>query len=218
MATVFPGGLSELAFVEAYWRSALRKPQMAADAALRQLVFAEAGDRAILTGLIGQELTEACRRLTAVWGALSDRTHSVAATLLKPLPGVEEWVAMIQRAATLRPDQVLWDLNLDQSAMDAARMLRAQPDLAELTEMVAAAASGGAMLLIPGIGGGGRNIPTECWFAGPGRDGEPIAASFGAEETDAANLADLTADLCSIARGFLGAYLGARKSAGWRGE
>ena len=58
MTSQFPGGLSELEFVDAYARSALRKPQMAADAALRALVFSESGDRAVLTGLIGQELAE----------------------------------------------------------------------------------------------------------------------------------------------------------------
>lgn len=69
--STFPGGLSELEFVEAYARSAVRKPQMAADAALSRLVFAEAGDRAILAGLMGQELAEACRRLVAVHAALA---------------------------------------------------------------------------------------------------------------------------------------------------
>jgi hypothetical protein len=47
--------MSELGFVEAYAKAAVRKPQMAADAALRALVFSESGDRAILAGLIAQE-------------------------------------------------------------------------------------------------------------------------------------------------------------------
>jgi hypothetical protein len=37
---------------------------------------------------------------------------------------------------------------------------------------------------------------------------------LGALEQDAAALADLTADLSAIARGFLGAYLDARRIAG----
>ena len=65
----YPGELNELDFVEAYARSALRKPEMAADAALRSLVFAEAGDRAILVGLIAQELGEVSRG-SAHWQAL----------------------------------------------------------------------------------------------------------------------------------------------------
>jgi hypothetical protein len=212
----FPGGLSELEFVESYWRSALKKPQMAADSALRSLVFAEAGDRAVLTGLIAQELAEACRRLVAVHGALADRRYSVARSLLRPLPGVAEWKAFIQQAATFTPDQMLRELSLDESALGHATNLRAQPDLAGLTGLVAAAEAGNPMLLFPAVGP--RNVPSECWFAGVDNEGEPFAASFGVEEQDAANLADLTADLCSIARGFLGAYLGSRRTAGWRGE
>ncbi len=213
-ANPFPGGLSELEFVESYWRSALKKPQMAADSTLRSLVFAEAGDRAILTGLIAQELAEACRRLVAVSAALADRRISVARSLLQPLPGVTEWTAFIQQAATFTPEQMLRELSLDSSAMPHATSLRAQSDLAALSGLVAAAEAGNPMLLLPP--GGNRNVPSECWFAGIGHDGEPFAASFGVEEQDAANLADLTADLSSIARGFLATYLSARQAAGWR--
>ncbi|MFN0145694.1 MAG: hypothetical protein ACKVT1_04230 [Dehalococcoidia bacterium] len=211
----YPGGLAELDFVDAYWRSALKKPQMAADAALRQLVFAEAGDRAILTGLIGQELADACRRLVAVHRALSDRRYSIARSLLMPLPGVAEWKAFVEQAAAFTPVQMLRELNLDMAAIGYAETLRSQPDLAGLTGLVASAETGNAMLLVPGLGR--RNIATECWLAGLDANGEPTAASFGFEESDAANLADLTADLSSIARGFLGSYLETRRTAGWRG-
>ena len=216
MTLTYPGGLSELDFVDSYWRSALRKPQMAADAALRQLVFAGAGDRAILTGLIGQELAEACRRLVAVHRALGDRRYSIARSLLMPLPGAGEWAAFIHQAATITPVQMLRELNLDMSAVGYAETLRSQTDLAGLTGLVASAETGNAMLLVPGLGL--RNIPTECWLAGLDASGQPTAASFGFEEGDAANLADLTADLSSIARGFLGSYLEARRTAGWRGQ
>jgi len=211
--TSFPGGLSELEFVEAYARSAVRKPQMAADAALSRLVFAEAGDRAILAGLIGQELAEACRRLVAVHAALSDRTYSIARSLLQPLPGVEEWKAFIHQAATFTPEQMLRELSLGEDALPWAQRLRAQPGLADLTGLVAAAASGNPMLLIPGIG---QRVPDECLFAGVDSQGEVYASSFSVSEGEAANLADLTADLCEIARGFLLSYLGARRSAGRR--
>jgi hypothetical protein len=189
---------------------------MAADAALRQLVFADTGDRAVLTGLIGQELAEACRRLVAVHSALSDRRYSVARALLGPLPGLPEWEAFIQRAGSITPLEMLRELNLDMEALRHAESLRGQPDLAGLTGIVAAAVTGNAMLLIPGYGN--QNIPSECWLAAVTAEGEPMAASFGTGEQDAANLADLTADLCSIARGFLGSYLHVRRTAGWRPE
>lgn len=216
MDTTFPGGLSELEFVEAYWFSALRKPQMAADAALRALVFSDTGDRAVLTGLIGQELAEACRRLTSIYGALSDRRYSIARSLLKPLPGLDGWKVFIHHAATFTPEQMLRELSLDSTALRWAIELRGQSDMSGLNDLVEAAASGSSMLLVPGMMQ--KHIATECWFAGVRPNGEPIAASFGFEEQDAANLADLAADFCAIARGFLGTYLETRRTAGWRGE
>lgn len=212
--SAFPGDLGELAFVDAYTKAAVRKPQMAADAALRSLVFAEAGERAILAGLVGQELAEAARRLVAVYLALSDRRYSVARSLLRPLPGVEAWTAFVQQAGTFTPEQMLRELSLGEDALPQAKLLRAQPDLASLTGMVATAESGNAMLLIPGLGQ--KNVPSESWYAGVSGDGSIHTAAFGISETDAANLADLTADLCGIARGFLESYLGARRSAGRR--
>jgi hypothetical protein len=44
LPSLYPGNMAELDFVEAYARSALRKPQLAADAALGRLVFSESGD------------------------------------------------------------------------------------------------------------------------------------------------------------------------------
>jgi hypothetical protein len=210
----FPGGLSELEFVNVYARSALRKPQLAADAALRALVFAESGERAILTGLIGCELAESCRRLVAVYNALSDRRYSIARTLLRPLPGVEEWQEFIHWAAILSPEQTLRELSLPDDALPHATLLRSQPDLPGLTSLVAAACTGNAMLLVPGLDR--RQVPTESWVTGVGDEGECISSSFGAGEMDAIALADLTGDFSSIARGFLMSYLGARYNAGRR--
>lgn len=204
--------MSELTFVEAYARSALRKPQMGADAALRTLVFSESGDRAILTGLIAQELAEACRRLVGVYQALSDRTHSVARSLLKPLPGAAEWHDFVQRAATISPEQMLRELNIGNDALAAAQMLRGQPDLSELGGLVAAAESGNPMLLIPDLAR--RLVAEEVWLAGIDASGEPTASSFGASENDATTLTDITADICTIARDFLMSYVGARRGAG----
>ncbi len=210
----YPGDLSELDFVDAYCSSALRKPQMAADAALHALVFADAAHRAILTGLIAQELAEACRRLAAVHGALSDRRYSIARSLMRPLPGVVAWREFVHQAGTFTPEQMCRELSLGEEAIEHTRHLRSQPGLADLTGLVAAAETGTGMLLIPFLDR--RQVPDECWFAGVDSEGEPIAASFGASEHDAASLADVTADLSSIARGLLGVYLGNRRSAGRR--
>jgi len=210
----YPGDLSELEFVDAYCRSALRQPQMAADAALRALVFSESGDRAILTGLIAQQLAEACRRLVAVYNALSDRRYSIARKLLRPLPGVAEWKTFIQQAGTFSPEQTCRELSLGDEALEHARHLRSQCDLAELTKLIAASELGTSMLLVPYLAG--RNIAEECWLAGVDGEGEPFAASFKANEQNAADLAGLTADLSAIARGFLSVYLGNRRSAGRR--
>jgi len=183
-----------------------------ADAALRSLVLAGTADRLVLCGLIAEQLAESCRRLTAVHAALWDRTHLVARTLLKPLPGLAEWRRMAQFAGTLTPEQMLRDLGLDESALESAMRLRSQPGLANLDGLVAAAESGSAMLLIPGFES--HRPPSESWFSGVDREGQPVVAALAAEEGDAAALADLTADLSSIARGFLGAYLHSRRTAG----
>lgn len=210
----FPGGMAELEFVEAYARSALRKPQMAAEAALRALVFAESADRAILAGLIGVELAEACRRLTAVHLALGDRRYSIARSLMRPLPGVAEWRLFAHQAGTFTPQQMLWELSLGEDALPQAENLRSQPGLAELEGVIEAATSANPMLLLPGLAV--HQVPAESWLAGVSGEGAWLASSFGATEQEAANLADLAAELCSIARGFLMSYLGSRRSAGRR--
>jgi hypothetical protein len=208
----YPGGLPELEFVDAYHQSTLRKPQVAADAALRALVTAGHNQRALLTGLIGEQLAEACRRLVAVYSALADRRHPVARSLMAPLPGPVEWAEFAQAAATMSPGQMLSRLALPESALPAAERLRSQPDLASLSRFVAAAAAGNAMFLAPGIDS--RRGAVELLLAGGGLESEMVTAALGALEQDAAALADLTADLSSIARGFLGAYLDARRIAG----
>ena len=212
LPSLYPGNMAELDFVEAYARSALRKPQLAADAALGRLVFSESGDRAILVGLIAQELAEAARRLVAVYEALSNRTHLVARSLLNPLPGAEQWKVFVQRAATLTPEQMLRELSIGNDALDSAQLLRAQPELHELTGLVAAAETGNPMLLIPDLAR--RKVAEECWLAGVDASGEAIASSFGSSESDGTSLADITADISSISRGFLMSYLDARRGAG----
>lgn len=208
----YPGGLRELEFVQAYRDSTLRKPQVVADAVLRALVMASALDRLVLSGLIAEQLAEACRRAAAVHAALADRRYPVAASLAGPLPGVEGWRTFAQQAATFTPEQMLRELSLSDSALEAAQRLRAQPALGELDTIVAAAEAGSTMFLVPA--GDTRHVPTEVLFAGRARDGEPVVVTLGAGEGDAAALADITADLSSIAVAFLGAYLDARNGYG----
>jgi hypothetical protein len=210
----FPGGLSELDFVEAYCYAAVRKPSAAADSALRALVFADTADRPLLVGLIAQELTEAALRLVAVHDALSDRRYSIARSLMKPLPGVDEWRAFVHYAGTFSPEQMLRELSLGEEALPYAESLRGQPNLADYTALISAAAARNGMLLVPR--GQRHPMPTECWFAGVGQDGEQMAASFEASEQAAAALADVTGDLSDIAYGFLRTYLHTRRNAGRR--
>ena len=212
-AVVYPGGLAELDFLECYRSATLRKPQVAADAALRTLVLAGQSDRILLVGLIGDLVAESARRLVAVYDALADRTLTVARALVRPLPGAPQWRLFIDRAASLSPEDMLRHLNLGDTALDAAERLRSQPDLSRLTPLVEAASSGNAMILVPGLDG--RRAPEQLLVSAIG-DSAPVSVALSAREEDAAMLADLTADLSSIARGFLGAYLHARQSAGRR--
>lgn len=211
---VFPGGLSELEFVAQYHASALRKPQVVADAALRTFVYAPPADRAVLAAVIAEQAAEAARRLCAVHAALSDRRYSIARSLLRPLPGAEAWRQFAQQAGVYSPEEMLRELSLGEGALESARKLRSQPDLAALSHLVAAAEAGMGMVLVPGIES--PRGPEDAWFAGVDREGTPVANAVALGEGDAAGLADIAADLASIARGFLGAYLGARRTAGRR--
>lgn len=206
-ATGYPFGQDELEFVDAYWRTVVRLPQVAADAALRTLVTAGQADRLLLVGAIAAEVGEAARRLTAVCAALEDRTYPVGKTLLRPLPGRDEWEALIQEVATIEPGAFRWRLGLDESAQEPAERLRAMGDLAWVSPLVEAACHEG--VVVEGTYGGrpgARFISMEERVDG--------AQAFG--EDDAAALADTAAELVAIARGFLGVYLEGRQSAGYR--
>src|SRR5260370_41580798 len=109
-----PGGVPELPFVQTYCDVTLRKPQVVADSALRAIVTSVIGDRAILVGLLAEQLGEACRRLTAVHAALSDRRIPIARSLLAPLPGLDAWRVLTQQAGTFTPEQMLRQLSLPQ--------------------------------------------------------------------------------------------------------
>jgi len=209
-ASPFPAGLSEFEFLDAYHASALRKPQVVADSLLRAIVMAGAADRIPLFAVLAGQVVEAARRLAHVHAALSDRTYSVARTLAGPLPGAAAWREFAQLAGTLTPEQMVWHLSAGEAALPAAERLRAHEGLADITGLVAVYEPGPPALLLP---------PAE-----PGRAPQRFllssssagAVSLSTEEDEAGNLADMAADLSSIARGFLGAYLHGRATAGRR--
>lgn len=211
MPEAYPAGLRELDFVEAYWASVLKKPSAVADSALRGLVLAGQAERAMLAGLIAEQLAEACRRLAAVWVALADRRYPVARILAAPLPGVDAWRGLAQDAGSLSPEQILRHLSLDDSALDAATRLRGLDVLADLEPYVAAAEAGSPMFLVPS---NGSRVPEVGCLAGHGEASQAVEVYL--DERSAAGLADLASEVTTVSRSFLGAYLAARRGAGWR--
>jgi hypothetical protein len=213
----YPSGLRELPFVQAYYRSTLRKPQVVSDTVLRSLMTSGQDDRLILVSLLADQLGEACRRLAAVYEALFERTFPVATVLRRPLPGVESWAALVDRAATIAPDAMLRNLGLGEEALAGAEKLRSQPDLSWTVPVVAASASGNILSLIASMETQQHRIPDSIWV-GTGEQNEDGSGAISVAVDDAATLADTTADMVSIARSFLGAYLDGRVNAGRRDE
>ncbi|MDZ7729145.1 MAG: hypothetical protein U5Q44_13645 [Dehalococcoidia bacterium] len=167
----------------------------------------------MLAGVLGDHLGEACRRLVAVRNALYDRRYSMAVSLMDPLPGLAEWRDFAQWAAIVPPENMLRDLGLGEEALPAAEKLHEQADLAWVEPLVAAHASGNSLIIYTRVGSG--KAPTTLWMGPvPTEDGESLSISM--EEHDAATLADMTADMVGVARGFLGSYLKARQNAGRR--
>jgi hypothetical protein len=201
-------GLSEIAFLEEYERSVLSKPQMVADAALKALAFAPPYERPALVGMLAEQLVEAALRLTAVFEALDDRRLSVADSLRGPLPGVEAWVALAQLAGTAEPEGVVRRLALDEGAVESATQLRGLPVPEWLPALVEASTAADSMAMPAPI--------DQLAITGTNAEGERLEVRLAAGENDTVAMADLVADLCSVARGFLGAYLRARKTMGQR--
>lgn len=206
----FPAGLREVEFLDAYHASALRKPQVVADSLLRAIVMAGAADRVPLFAVLADQVAEAARRLVHVHEALSDRTYSVARTLAGPLPGAAAWANFAQLAGTLSPEQMVWHLSAGEAALPSAQRLRGREGLGDLTGLIAVYEAGPPSLLM---------APPESPRA-PQRfllaSASAGAVSLGTDEDEAGNLADMAADLSLIARGFLGAYLHGRATAGRR--
>jgi|DewCreStandDraft_2_1066082.scaffolds.fasta_scaffold00017_311 hypothetical protein len=198
---VYPGGLSELDFLRAYHRTTLRVPQVASDSLLRSLVTAAEPDRPVLVAALGAMAGRAARQLTAVAAALEDRSRPVAERLLGPLPGAPAWVDLIHRVATRPPTVLAGDFGLGQAGVAHAERLRALGDLAWVTPLVELSERDGFLL---GTMNEWRHTWEAVWAVVDG------VAALALREEDAANVADTTAELVAVARGFLGAYLDGR--------
>ncbi len=206
----YPANLSELEFLRAYEASTLRKPQVVADTALRSLVLAGTQDRISLIAVIACQLAEACQRLTAVYSGLADRRHPLAQVLAGPLPGAAAWQEFVERAASQAPEATLAWLHLGEDGLSAAQLLARQEDLVRLTELVRVCERGTPAML---AASDGRRTPIEFWLVGEAADGSRVEVPVGAREEDAAEFAALTANLATVARGFLSSYLRARADA-----
>ncbi len=201
-------GLTELRFLEEYERSALSKPQMVADAALKALAFAPPYERPALVGMLAEQLVEAALRLTAVFEALDDRRFSIAQQLRGPLPGADGWVALAQLSGTAEPEGVVRRLALDEGAVESAAQLRGLPVPEWLPALIEATTAADSLAMPAPI--------DQLAITGTNAEGVRLEVRLAAGENDTVAMADLVADLCSVARGFLGAYLRARKSMGQR--
>ncbi len=204
----YVAGLTEIRFLEEYERTVLSKPQMVADAALKALAFAPPYERPALVGMLAEQLVEAALRLTAVFEALDDRTVSIAQHLRGPLPGAEAWVALAQLAGTAEPEGVVRRLALDEGAVESAAQLRGLPIPDWLPALIEATTASDALAMPAPI--------DELAVTGTNAEGERLEVRLAAGENATVAMADLIADLCSVARGFLGAYLRARRSLGQR--
>ncbi len=199
-------GLSELAFLEEYERTVLRKPQVVTDTALRALAFAQPYERPALVGLLAEQLVEASLQLTAVFEALDDRRVAVAERLHGPLPGVGEWLALAQLAGTAEPEGMLRRLAIDESAGESAALLRGLIAPEWLPDLIAAYAAADTLA----VAARGDTIV----IAGTDAAGARATVRLAASESATVAMADLIADLSSVARGFLRAYLQARRALG----
>ena len=204
----YVAGLGEIAFLEEYERSVLSKPQMVADTALRSLAFCPPYERPALVGMLAGQLVEAALRLTAVFEALDDRRVPIAERLRGPLPGADAWVALTQLAATAEPEGVVRRLALDEGAVENATQLRSLPVPEWLPALIEATTAADSLALPAPI--------DQLAITGTNTEGERLEVRLAAGENATVAIADLIADLCSVARGFLGAYLRARRSLGQR--
>lgn len=192
--------LSEFEFLDRYLDSTLRKPQVVADSILRTMVLAVSHERALLCAALAEQLGEACRRLAHVFSALEDRTHSVAKVLAGPLPPSEAWIEFAQLVATVPPEALARRMFIDEAAADYAERLRGSDGFEIMSEAVRAHERNEPILLKARAEGG--RLPDAFAYGG---------LRLGATEADGAMLADVIADVCWTARGFLESYTDARR-------
>tara|TARA_B100001123_G_scaffold346537_1_gene395047 strand:- start:22790 stop:23422 length:633 start_codon:yes stop_codon:yes gene_type:complete len=198
--------LSELAFLEEYEHTVLSKPQIVADTTLRSLAFCPPYERTALIRVLADQLVEAAKRLAAVFEALDDRQLSVATTLRGPLPGAPAWVDLTQLAATAEPEGLVRRMALDEGALESAAQLRSLPLPDWLPDLIQASSAEDSLAMTAPI--------DQLAITGTTAEGEQVEVRLAAGENATVAMADLVADLCSVARGFLGAYLRARRSLG----
>ncbi|MSQ30549.1 MAG: hypothetical protein EXR64_00755 [Dehalococcoidia bacterium] len=215
--STFPGGMSESAFLRAYASTALRKPQIVADNVLTGIFLADAAYRPALTALLVQEAIEAARRLNHVWLALVDRTHPVARSLARPLPGAAAWTRFAADVALAeeRPAALLEAMHLDGSALQSAEELAEFPGLASFaTPMRAFEAGPPTVTTLPGPAGGDGGGAASLLLSNLDADGAPVEARLPLEDDHIIALGDAAGDFATWARDFLGAYIEAREGAG----
>ena len=191
----FPVGIDEKLFLELWCNSLLPKPQVIADLILKSFPFAMPSDRPALVSVLVVQVVEASLRLVAVNSALADRSKSVALNLLKPLPSQSDWEEFVQSVGNLDPVQVLAHLNIGEEALPSAELLCSQSGFSFISQMISVVGSG-EVVFIP------QRDNANVVFS---LDGNAISVST--DELEVVSLADLTADLSSVAKGFLLAYM-----------
>ena len=155
-------------------------------------------DRPALVSVLVVQVVEASLRLVAVNNALADRSESVAVNLTKSLPSQSDWEEFVQFAGNLDPIQVLAHLNVGEEALPSAELLCSQNEFSVISQLISVVDSG-EVVFIP------QRDNANVVFS---LDGNMISVST--DELEVVSLADLTANLSFIAKGFLLAYMQAR--------
>ena len=194
----FPVGLDEKLFLELWCNSLLPKPQVIADLILKSFPFAMPSDRPALVSVLVVQVVEASLRLVAVNNALADRSENVAVNLTKSLPSQSDREEFVQFAGNLDPIQVLAHLNVGEEALPSAELLCSQNEFSVISQLISVVDSGD-VVFIP------QRDNANVVFS---LDGNMISVST--DELEVVSLADLTANLSFIAKGFLLAYMQAR--------
>lgn len=207
--TALPGNLDEAAFLLAYSRQAVRKPQVVADNVLTGIFLTDATYRGSLTALLVQESVEAARRLAAVWGALTDRTHPVARTLAGALPGASAWEqfaeAVTRAAAAEQPHALLRAMAIDDSALESAEELCAFDGLGRFAVPMRVYEAGPPTVTITG------GHPGTLLLSNVAASGGPIEARLSLSDDQIIALGDAAGDFARWAGDFLGAYIDGRE-------